>query len=160
MSDYLKHRYSGRIYQVMLDHGPDHPYLWSPWEYAIRPYNKYLWDHFLIPCEKPPQMPYSYPISIPQEMEWEDRQVNKANLGKIQVRPPKRRDNPIKKTRIKKRAQQEDGYTLKDLCSELGIPPAQARKALRSKGKKAPDGGWKWPNSEAAKSIKEILRNL
>lgn len=158
MSDYLKHRYSGRIYQVMLDHGPDHPYLWSPWEYAIRPYNKYLWEHFLTPCEKPPKMPYSYPISIPQEMKWEERQVNKAGLGKIQVRPPKSRKATVKRT--KTRRAQPGEYTLKDLCSELGISPAQARKTLRSKGKKAPDGGWKWPNPEAAGEIKEILRNL
>ena len=27
MTEYLKHRYSKRVWKVETDHGPDHPYL-------------------------------------------------------------------------------------------------------------------------------------
>lgn len=49
-------------------------------------------------------------------------------------------------------------YTLADLCGEIGMDPVKARKLLRAKGKKPPEGTWKWPNREAAKAIRRFLK--
>ena len=49
-------------------------------------------------------------------------------------------------------------YTLVDLCGEIGMDPVKARKLLRAKGKKPPEGTWKWPNREAAKDIRRFLK--
>lgn len=157
---YVKHNYSNRIYQVMTDHGPEATYLWSPWDFAKRYPKPILMERFFSPCEKPAEMPRSYPISIPQEIEWEKRELAK-NPPKVAAQPQKPA-NPFIPSKLPKAYKQptEEGYTLKDLCQELSIEPATARKLLRSKGKSAPDGGWKWPDAEAAKPIKKFLKKL
>lgn len=146
---YVKHRYSKRVYQVMEDHGEGHPYLsQSP---NVRYISAMRLEKFFIPCSEGPT---DSPISVLQELEWEKHQM--------------RRDEPLVvkaplvtlKRKRGKAPGVEKGYTLKDLCQELGIAPATARKLLRSKGKSAPDGGWRWSDSEAAKSIKKFLQKL
>lgn len=165
MTEYVKHRYSGRIYQIMRDHGQDHPYLWSPWDFASRYPSQDVWDRFFVLCEKPETMPKHYAISIPKELEWEKRRlfleeplVVKSPEG---TKPKPRKAPREERTKKPKESKESTGkYTLADLCGELGMSPAKARKLLRSKGKKPPAGGWKWPNKEASKSIKRFLRKF
>lgn len=163
MTEYIKHRYSGRIYQIMRDHGPDHPYLWSPWDFASRYPSQAIWDRFFVPCEKPEIMPKHYAISIPKELEWEKRRLFREEPLVVKA-PVDTKPNPKKVHREKAEPKETKGptgeYTLADLCGELGMSPAKARKLLRSHGKKPPAGGWKWPNKEAAKSTKRFLRKF
>lgn len=154
--DYMKHKYSKRVYQVMTDHGPDHPYL-SCFPF-VRYVSKGTMERFFSPCGKPQEATEPL-VSVTQEIEWEKRQLRKEEP--LVVKAP----TPISRPRVKReRATREKvrpgEYTLKDLCSELGISPATARKLLRSKGKATPDGGWKWPDKEAAKPIKKFLKKL
>ena len=160
MTEYVKHRYSGRIYQIMRDHGPDHPYLWSPWDFASRYPSQDVWDRFFVPCEKPEIMPKHYAISIPKELEWEKRRLFREEPLVVKT-PVDTRPKPKKVHREKAEPKEPTGeYTLADLCGELGMSPAKARKLLRSHGKKPPAGGWKWPNKEDAKSTKRFLRKF
>lgn len=160
MTEYVKHRYSGRIYQIMRDHGPDHPYLWSPWDFASRYLSQAVWDRFFVPCEKPEVMPTHYAISIPKELEWEKRRLFREEPLVVKA-PGGTKPKPRKTPREKKPKEPKGStgeYTLADLCGEIGMDPAKARKLLRSKGKKPPEGGWKWPNKEAAKAIRRFLK--
>lgn len=152
--EYVKHRYSKRVYQIMTDHGPNHPYLWSPWEFSTRKPGSALMSRFFVPCEKPPEMPKGYTISILQEMDWERRQLIGDKPIIVHSPVPKDRSGD------KRKPPNNDEYTLADLCRELGMSPAKARKLLRSKGKVPPSGGWKWSNREEAKPLKEFLKNL
>lgn len=154
--EYVKHKYSKRVYKIMTDHGPEHPYL-SCFPY-VRNVSTGMLEKFFSPCGKSPE-DYESTISVGREIEWEKRQLRREEP--IVVKSP----HTISKSRIRDKRpprvkQGPDGYTLKDLCLELGISPAMARKALRSKGMTAPEGGWRWPSPEAAKGIKEILKNL
>lgn len=160
MTEYVKHRYSGRIYQIMRDHGPDNPYLWSPWDFASRYPSQDVWNRFFVPCEKPEIMPKHYAISIPKELEWEKRRLFREEPLVVKA-PVDTRPKPKKVHREKAEPQEPtEEYTLADLCGELGMSPAKARKLLRSHGKKPPAGGWKWPNKEDAKSTKRFLRKF
>lgn len=160
MTEYVKHRYSGRIYQIMRDHGPDHPYLWSPWDFASRYPSQDTWDRFFVPCEKPEIMPKHYAISIPKELEWEKRRLFREEPLVVKA-PVDTKPKPKKVHREETEPKEPTGeYTLADLCGELGMSPAKARKLLRSHGKKPPAGGWKWPNKEDAKSTKRFLRKF
>lgn len=47
-------------------------------------------------------------------------------------------------------------YTLADLCQEIKMDPAQARKLLRGRIQK-PDGGWRWATREEASMVRAIL---
>ena len=50
-----------------------------------------------------------------------------------------------------------DGYTsLAEICQELDMTPADARKILRKTKTPKPDGGWVWPTDEVD-AIKEVL---
>lgn len=163
MTEYVKHRYSGRIYQIMRDHGPDHPYLWSPWDFASRYPSPDIWNRFFVPCEKPEIMPKHYAISIPKELEWEKRRLFREEplMVKAPVETkPKHKKVHREKTEPKEPKEPTGEYTLADLCGELGMLPSKARKLLRSHGKKPPAGGWRWPNKEAAKSTKRFLRKF
>lgn len=147
---YVKHRYSGRVYQVMTDHGPDCPYL-SCFPHVRNP-SAHLLQSYFTSTAGPVE---DSTVSVSQELEWEQRQqIRKEPLVvKAPPEPPRRRKTGSKKD-------PKEGYTLKDLCSELGVSPATARKLLRSKGKSAPEGGWKWKNAEEASSIKKFLKKL
>jgi len=154
--EYVKHKYSKRVYRVMTDHGPEHPYL-SSFPY-VRNISTGMLERFFFPCGKP-QVEYESPVPVGKEIEWEKRQLRREEP--IVVKSPQ----VISKSRArnKRPPQVKQGpreYTLKDLCSELGISPTVARKVLRSKGMTAPEGGWRWPSPEAAKDIKEILKNF
>lgn len=154
--EYVKHKYSKRVYRVMTDHGPEHPYL-SSFPY-IRNISTGMLERFFSPCGKP-QVEYESPVSVGKEIEWEKRQLRREEP--IVVKSPQVIPKP--RIRSKKTSQVKQGpveYTLKDLCSELGISPAVARKTLRSRGMAAPEGGWRWSSSEAARGIKEILKNF
>lgn len=161
MTEYVKHIYSGRIYQVMRDHGPDHPYLWSPWEFSSR-YPSQLRAHFFRPCQKPETMPTRYDISIEKELEWESRKLRGSQP--IVVRPPVStvkpkekvyREEPIPSRRT------TGTFTVQDLALELGCTPGQARATLRKSKLEKPQGGWKWSSSEEAEPArKEIKKNL
>jgi len=60
--------------------------------------------------------------------------------------------NKAKKERI------SGGYSLAELCKELGIDPSEARKALRNKKVEKPSGKWEWPNREAAEAVRKALK--
>lgn len=156
MSEYLKHIYSGRIYQVMRDHGPDHPYLWSPWEFSTRYPGQRRWDEFFRPCEKPETMPTKYDISILEEMAWEDRKLR--GTQPITVRAPSPVVRPKPKTKSRPTQMQEGGLTIQDLALEVGCTPGQARAILRKAKVEKPQGGWRWPSSEEAEPIRKLLR--
>lgn len=154
--EYMRHKYSKRVYQVMRDHGEDHPYL------ACHPFVRYTsqgsWPKFFSPCGKPEE-PQDIKISVLEEIEWEKKQLRREEP--IRVQAPASIEKPKKRRVSKSRATPESGeYTLKDLCMELGLSPATARKLLRSKGKTAPDGGWRWPDKESAKPIKKFLKKF
>ena len=153
MTEYLKHRYSKRVYEVKTDHGPDHPYLFH------FPYVRYVhqstMEKFFTPCSGPTQDSL---ITVSQEIDWEKRQLLKEKP--IVVKAP---TSTGRKPRERKRAETREekpstDYTLADLCGEIGMDPSKARKLLRAKGKKPPDGAWKWPNKEAAKAIRGFLK--
>lgn len=159
MVEYVKHIYSGRIYQVMRDHGPDHPYLWSPWEFSSR-YPSKRREQFFRPCQKPETMPTGYDIRIEKEIEWEDRKLRGSRP--IVVRPPAPTARPQKKERTPRVRENTGGaYTVQDLALELGCTSGQARAALRKSKLEKPQGGWKWPSKEEAElARKEIKKNL
>ena len=149
--EFVKHKYSKRVYQLMRDHNPEKPYL-SLFPFLRYPSQKTL-EQFFTPCEGPIQ---NTPITIPQELKWEERQ----RLGQqpIMVKPPKGTKKTKKASEKKKVTDLAEEYTLAQLCGEIGMSPAKARKLLRSQGKTPPSGGWKWPNREAAKPIKRFLK--
>lgn len=153
MTEYLKHRYSKRVYEVKTDHGPDHPYLFH------FPYVRYVrqstMEKFFTTCSGPTQ---DSPITVSQEIDWEKRQLLKEKPIVVKAPTPTGR-KPRKGERAETRGKEPFiDYTLADLCGEIGMDPSKARKLLRAKGKKPPDGAWKWPNKEAAKSIRRFLK--
>lgn len=156
MTDHVKHIYSGRVYQIMRDHGPNGDYLWSPWEFSIRtPTQKRA--QFFKSCTKPDTMPTRYNISILQEIEWEDRKLRGSQP--IVVRPPSKGENS-QKNRAKVTLQKEPlgDYTIQDLAMELGCSPGQARKVLRGSKLVKPTGGWRWSSSKEAEPFRRYLR--
>lgn len=154
--EYMKHKYSKRVYQVMTDHGPDHPYL------SCFPFVRYVttstMERFFTKCSGPVQ---DSSIRIEQEIEWEKRQLRREEPLKVKapspISRPKNKREKVNRTKGESRKIPGE-YTLADLCSEIGMDPAKARKLLRAKGKKPPEGTWKWPNKEAAKAIKRFLK--
>lgn len=151
--DYMKHKYSKRVYQVMTDHGPDHPYLLcSPFARYV---SKGTMERFFTKCLGPVQ---DSSIRVEQEIEWEKLQLRREEP--IVVKAPSPISKPKAKREKSHRTKKESTgeYTLADLCGEIGMDPAKARKLLRANGKKPPEGTWKWPNKEAAKSIRRFLK--
>lgn len=157
--EYVKHNYSGRVYQVHRDHGPNSaPHLSSSsgWGRYVR---ETTLERFFTPCKGPDQEEPT--ISVPQEAQWEKKVLAKEKPQKPLEAPQEKKSQKVTKPSTPKKSPPgATEYTLKDLCSELGITPAMARKLLRSKGKTAPDGGWRWPNAEAAKGIKKFLKKF
>lgn len=155
MTEYLKHRYSKRVWKVETDHGPDHPYL-SHFPY-IRYVRQSTMEKFFTPCSGPIQ---DSPITVPQEIDWEKRQLRKEEPIVVKAPAPTERKLKRKERAETRRREKEPStdYTLADLCGEIGMDPAKARKLLRAKGKKPPEGTWKWPNKEAAKAIRRFLK--
>ncbi len=151
--DYMKHKYSKRVYQVMTDHGPGHPYL-SCFSF-VRYVTTSTMERFFTKCPGPVQ---ESSIRVEQEIEWEKRQLRREEP--IVVKAPSLISRPKAKREKSPRTKKEftGEYTLADLCGEIGMDPAKARKLLRAKGKKPPEGTWKWPNKEAAKSIRRFLK--
>ena len=153
--DYMKHKYSKRVYQVMTDHGPDHPYLLcSPFARYV---SKGTMERFFSPCGKPQEATEPM-VSVTQEIEWEKKQLRRE--APLVVKAPSPISRPKAKREKSTRTKEESTgeYTLVDLCGEIGMDPAKARKLLRANGKKPPEGTWKWPNKEAAKSIRRFLK--
>ena len=149
----MKHKYSKRVYQVMTDHGPDHPYLLcSPFARYV---SKGTMERFFTKCPGPVQ---DSSIRVEQEIEWEKLQLRREEP--IVVKAPSPISKPKAKREKSHRTKKESTgeYTLADLCGEIGMDPAKARKLLRANGKKPPEGTWKWPNKEAAKSIRRFLK--
>lgn len=150
MPEYLMHKYSKRVWEVKTDHGPESPYLYSfPY---VRECGMVKMKKFFTPCQGPS---CGSKISIHQEMEWENRQMIRELP--IEVKAPKKTHtrNPRKPKPL-----EDVGYTLRDLCSELGISPSRARKLLRSGKKAPPNGVWRWGSREEAKSIKRFLKKF
>ena len=155
MTEYLKHQYSKRVYEVKTDHGPDHPYL------SCFPFVRYVhqstMEKFFTHCFGPIQ---DSPITVFQEIDWEKRQLRKEEP--IVVKAPAPTERKLKRKEGSEAQRREKkaptDYTLVDLCGEIGMDPAKARKLLRAKGKKPPEGTWKWPNREAAKAIRRFLK--
>ena len=149
----MKHKYSKRVYQVMTDHGPDHPYLLcSPFARYV---SKGTMERFFTKCPGPVQ---DSSIRVEQEIEWEKLQLRREEP--IVVKAPSPISKPKAKREKSHRTKKESTgeYTLADLCGEIGMDPAKARKLLRANGKKPPEGTWKWPNKEAAKTIRRFLK--
>lgn len=157
MAEFLKHRYSKRVWKVETDHGLDHPYL-SHFPQVRYP-NQFIMDKFFTPCSGPIQ---DSPITVLQEIEWEKRQLRKEEP--IIVKAPATTERKLKRkerAEIRRREKEPStDYTLADLCGEIGMNPSKARKLLRAKGKKPPEGTWKWPSKEDARSIKRFLRKF
>ena len=151
--DYMKHKYSKRVYQVMTDHGPDHPYL-SCFSF-VRYVTTSTMERFFTKCPGPVQDPS---IRADQEIEWEKLQLRREEP--IVVKAPSPISKPKAKGEKSHRTKKESTgeYTLADLCGEIGMDPAKARKLLRANGKKPSEGTWKWPNKEAAKTIRRFLK--
>lgn len=153
MTEYLKHRYSKRVYEVKTDHGPDHPYLFH------FPYIRYVrqstMEKFFTSCSGPTQ---DSSITVSQEIDWEKRQLLKENPIVVKAPTPTGRKPREKKRAEAREKEPSPDYTLADLCGEIGMDPSKARKLLRAKGKKPSDGVWKWPNKEAAKAIRRFLK--
>ena len=151
--EHMKHKYSKRVYQVMTDHGPDHPYL------SCFPFVRYVttstMERFFTKCSGPVN---DSSIGVEPEIEWEKRQLRSEEP--IVVKAPSHISRPKARGEKSIRAKEEftGEYTLADLCGEIGMDQAKARKLLRAKGKKPPEGTWKWPNKEAAKAIRRFLK--
>lgn len=151
--DYMKHKYSKRVYQVMTDHGPDHPYLLcSPFARYV---SKGTMERFFTKCPGPVQ---ESSIRVEQEIEWEKLQLRREEPIVVKAPSPISRPKAKKEKSHKTKKESTGEYTLADLCGEIGMDPAKARKLLRANGKKPPEGTWKWPNKEAAKSIRRFLK--
>lgn len=155
MTEYLKHQYSKRVYEVKTDHGPDHPYL-SHFPY-VRYVHQSTMEKFFTHCSGPIQDSH---ITVFQEIDWEKRQLRKEEP--IVVKAPAPTERKLKRkegSEIQRREKKSHtDYTLVDLCGEIGMDPVKARKLLRAKGKKPSEGTWKWPNREAAKAIRRFLK--
>lgn len=153
--EHMKHKYSKRVYQVMTDHGPDHPYL------SCFPFVRYVttstMERFFTKCPGPVQ---NSSIRVEQEIEWEKLQLRREEP--IVVKSPSPISRPKAKEKKPTRTKKEftGEYTLGDLCREIGMDPSRARKLLRAKGKKPPEGVWKWPDQESARSIKRFLKKF
>lgn len=157
MAEFLKHRYSKRVWKVETDHGLDHPYL-SHFPQVRYP-NRSTMEKFFIPCPGPIQ---DSPITVLQEIEWEKRQLRKEEPIIVKAPTPTER-KPKRKEREKIRRREKESstdYTLADLCGEIGMNPSKARKLLRASGKKPPEGTWKWPSKKDARSIERFLRKF
>lgn len=151
--DYMKHKYSKRVYQVMTDHGPDHPYL-SCFSF-VRYVTTSTMERFFTKCSGPVQ---ESSIRVEQEIEWEKRQLRREEPIVVKAPSPISRPKAEREKSPRTREGSTGEYTLAELCGEIGMDPAKARKLLRAKGKKPPEGTWKWPNKEAAKSIRRFLK--
>lgn len=151
--EYMRHKYSKRVYQVMTDHGPDHPYL-SCFSF-VRYVTTSTVERFFTKWPGPVQ---DSSIRVDQEIEWEKLQLRREEP--IVVKAPSPISRPKAKREKSHRTKKESTgeYTLADLCGEIGMDPAKARKLLRANGKKPPEGTWKWPNKEAAKTIRRFLK--
>ena len=151
--EYMRHKYSKRVYQVMTDHGPDHPYL-SCFSF-VRYLTTSTVERFFTKWPGPVQ---DSSIRVDQEIEWEKLQLRREEP--IVVKAPSPISRPKAKREKSHRTKKESTgeYTLADLCGEIGMDPAKARKLLRANGKKPPEGTWKWPNKEAAKTIRRFLK--
>ena len=149
----MKHKYSKRVYQVMTDHGPDHHYL------SCFPFVRYLttstMERFFTKCAGPFQ---NSSIRIEQEIEWEKLQLRREEPIVVKSPSPISRPKTKGEKSTKTKEESTGEYTLADLCGEIGMDPARARKLLRANGKKPPEGTWKWPNKEAAKAIRRFLK--
>lgn len=151
--EYMKHKYSERVYQVMTDHGPDHPYLLcSPFARYV---SKGTMERFFTKCPGPVQ---DSSIRVEQEIEWEKLQLRREEPIVVKAPSPISRPKAKKEKSHRTKKESTGEYTLADLCGEIGMDPAKARKLLRANGKKPPEGTWKWPNKEAAKSIRRFLK--
>ena len=151
--DYMKHKYSKRVYQVMTDHGPDHPYLLcSPFARYV---SKGTMERFFTKCPGPVQ---DSSIRVEQEIEWEKLQLRREEPIVVKAPSPISRPKAKKEKSHRTKKEPTGEYTLAALCGEIGMDPAKARKLLRANGKKPPEGTWKWPNKEAAKTIRGFLK--
>lgn len=142
--EFVKHKYSKRVYEVKRDHGPNSFYLSSfPW---VREMSQGYLGEFFTPCEGPVQ---DSPIGLLEEVKWEDRKIIRDTP--LVVVPPKRvaRKEPKKPV---------EATTLGDLCKALGITPSSARRALRASKVEKPEAGWVWEDPQELKRIKRILR--
>lgn len=151
--EYVRHKYSKRVYKIMTDHGLEHPYLLCfP---HVRYCSRDTIRSFFSPCDGPTDEPPV--VSVGKEIWWERSQAMKKRP--IEVKPPEPTVKKAKK-RTPQSSYTKEGYTLRELCGEIGMDPATARKLLRSKGKTPPPGGWKWGSKEEAKPIRRFLRKF
>lgn len=79
------------------------------------------------------------------------------------VLPPEEQETPARAKRKPKSGDSRPhttlpGYTLHELCEELGIDPTEARAELRAKGVKKPGSKWSWENREQAKEAIKALK--
>lgn len=159
--EYLKHVHSGRVYRVMEDHGPDHPYLYSQVDSGVRTPPK-VKEQFFRTCEAPEFLPERYDITVPQEIAWEDRRI-RATAPIIVVAPVSEKPKPGEKVYSdepipKKLQTQSLEFTIQDLAMELGCTAGQARKILRGSKLEKPQGGWKWTSSQEAEPYRRFLK--
>lgn len=80
----VKHIYSKRVYEVVRDHGENHPYLKHL--YFLRMVSQDKLKRFFRPCGEQEIIPKR--ISIDQEILWEKRFLNRNK--RLKVYPPKK----------------------------------------------------------------------
>ena len=108
--EHMKHKYSKRVYQVMTDHGPDHPYL------SCFPFVRYVttstMERFFTKCSGPVQ---DSSIRIDQEIEWEKRQLRREEPIVVKAPSPISRPKAKKEKSIRTKNEFIGEYTLVDL---------------------------------------------
>lgn len=88
-----------------------------------------------------------------------EESVTDADLARERPEPKRARKGPSE-VKARTLGTSGSGYTLQELCTELGIDPTTARKYLRQAKAEKPGGRWEWPNPEAAASIKTLLESM
>lgn len=78
----------------------------------------------------------------------------KANTRKRK----KRKSKPKEKVDTEDNTQKESRITLKEICEELNIKPAAARRVLRKEGVEKPGSSWTWTTPTEVEKIKSLLK--
>lgn len=88
------------------------------------------------------------------DSEVKPKHSKKANTRKRK----KRKSKPKEKVNTEDNTQKESRVTLKEICEELNIKPAAARRILRKSNIEKPGGSWTWDNPEEVDRIKSLLK--
>ena len=71
---------------------------------------------------------------------------------------PKKKTKPRKKGEVESKREEVQSTTLKEICDELGITPAAARRILRKEKVGKPGGSWSWTCTQEIEKIRSLLK--